>query len=88
MLAEIEGIRSLLWFRNVYLCTIFLMIYLIPVLQTSDWRMLFTIDFIKSLKVPNLSVFAARQSILTPLSLILIERPVLAFFSVEYLETN
>ena len=42
----------------------------------------FTIAFIKSFKVPNLRLFAARQTILTPLSLILIEHPVLASFSV------
>ena len=53
---------------------------LIPVLQTSDWQMFFTIACIKSFKVPNLSLFAARQTILPPLSLALIERPVLAIF--------
>ena len=47
---------------------------MIPVLQTSDWRILFTIAFIKHFKVPNLSLFAARQAILPPLSLILIEQ--------------
>ena len=46
----------------------------------------FTIAFIKSFKVPNLRLFATRQTILTPLSLILSEHPVLAFFSVEQLE--
>ena len=33
--------------------------------------MFFTIAFIKSFKVPNLSLFAARQTILRPISLIL-----------------
>ena len=46
-----------------------------------------TIAFIKSFEVPDLSLFAARHTILPPFSLILIERPVLAFFSVEQLET-
>ena len=41
--------------------------------------MFFIIAFIKSLKVPNLRLFATQQTFLTPLSLILIERPVLAF---------
>ena len=50
--------------------------------------MFFTIAFIKSFKVLNLSMFAARQTILPPLSLNLIERPVFASFSVEQLETN
>ena len=87
LLAEI-GFRFLLWFRNFYLCTILLILYLIPVLQTSDWQIFLTIAFIKSFNVPNLSLFAARQTILPPFILILIERPVLAFFSVEQLETN
>ena len=77
--AEIEGFRFLLWFRSFYLCTILLIIYLIPAMQTSDWRMFFTIAFIKSFKVPKLSLFAARETILLPFSLILIERQVLAF---------
>ena len=88
LLAEIEVFRFLLWLRNFCVCTILLILYLIPVLQTSDWRMFFTIAFIESFKVPNLSLFAARQTILPSLSLILIERPVLAFFSVEQLKTN
>ena len=49
---------------------------------------IFTIAFSKSFKVPNLSLFAARQTILPPFSLILIECPALACFSVEQLETN
>ena len=75
--------------RNAWgLETMFLIIYLIPALQTSDWRMLLTIAFIKHFKVTNLSLYAARQTILPPLSLILLERPVLAVFSVEQLETS
>ena len=47
-----KGFHLLLWLRNLYLCNIFLTIYLVAVLQTSYWQPSSTIAF----RVLNLTV--------------------------------